>query len=861
MRKYFLLFSLLFTMLSTRAQVPSATVTAHEYDSLKQHGLINPSLHYNITLPSPVQVTPQGGNSRAGGCGCYIQPDASYTVAMAPNDDGSTGIINIPFNFCLYGQSWNQLYINNNGNISFGASYATFSASAFPTAGFTMVAPFWGDVDTRGAGVVYYKITPTALYVNWEAVGYFNQHTDLLNTFQLIITDGNDPVIGVGNNVAFCYQDMQWTTGDASSGVGGFGGVPATVGCNHGNGTDFIQFGRFDSPGTQYFGPFANNSQVSWLDNQSFTFNACSNTNIPPAIAGNIGLCDTLNICLHDTIVQTVQILSPELGQFTQVTASSLSPDFTVLGFNNGNTADITFQLIGNTVGTFDINITAWDNGTPPDTISFNLTIQVNNFPTAPPAITGADEYCQGGSTTLDAGTGYDTYQWNNGGGVNQTTTANAPGLWIVEVTKNGCRAWDTLNVIEHPNPVPQIVGYTLVCQGDSVPLSLGTTYTNYTWSTTETTPVIWVGAGNYTVDVTDSNGCTGTSLPFAVGVSNPTIGITGLNEFCLGDSTQLTASPTANFIAFNWSTGSNTSSTYAGASGWVQLTATDTAGCEARDSINLTVNPLPEPDFQTGPVCDGVAVSFADASQITSGNITGYDWNLGDGNTASGPNVNHQYGGAGTYNVSLVLTSDKGCIDSLQGSVTVYPNPTANYSAAPGCFQEVIFMDQSTPPAAIQTWYWGFGDDSTATQVDTSVALSHYYLNPGPYTTYLVVADTNGCTDSIAIDIIVDQGVQIPDTLPDILVQTSGVGNDKYDFEVFAPGFNECINYTFSVFNRWGFKVFEVNNDTNAPDLNCSACFTGKSNTGSLLSPGTYYFVLKGDQNVELHGTITIVD
>ncbi|MBK8364521.1 MAG: hypothetical protein IPL24_12920 [Bacteroidetes bacterium] len=91
----------------------------------------------------------------------------------------------------------------------------------------------------------------------------------------MIITDGFDPLLPPGSNVSFCYQDMQWTTGDASQGAGGFGGVPATVGVNSGNGTDYIQIGLFDQAGSQYDGPFANNDGIDALDNQSFIFNVC----------------------------------------------------------------------------------------------------------------------------------------------------------------------------------------------------------------------------------------------------------------------------------------------------------------------------------------------------------------------------------------------------------------------------------------------------------------------------------------------------------------------------------------------------------------------------------------------------------
>ena len=55
----------------------------------------------------------------------------------------------------------------------------------------------------------------------------------------VLISDGNDPSMGIGNNICFCYADMEWTTGNASDGVSGFGGTPATVGVNNGDGIKF----------------------------------------------------------------------------------------------------------------------------------------------------------------------------------------------------------------------------------------------------------------------------------------------------------------------------------------------------------------------------------------------------------------------------------------------------------------------------------------------------------------------------------------------------------------------------------------------------------------------------------------------
>lgn len=229
-------------------------------------------MEYRIAPNTPV-------HSSSSICQCWQTRDSSWSIVpvnggIPPeyrNDDGSSSIVSIPFTFCLYGTNWNNCYINNNGNISFGSPYGTFTASGFPNASFIMVAPFWSDVDTRGipSGLPYYKITPTYMVVQWDSVGYYNSYFDKLNTFQVIITNGSDLIVP-GGNVSFCYKDMQWTTGDASGGINGFNGSDAIVGANSGDGVNYIQFGAFNQPGGNYNGPAGPNSGIDWLDNQTF---------------------------------------------------------------------------------------------------------------------------------------------------------------------------------------------------------------------------------------------------------------------------------------------------------------------------------------------------------------------------------------------------------------------------------------------------------------------------------------------------------------------------------------------------------------------------------------------------------------
>ena len=111
---------------------------------------------------------------------------------------------------------------------------------------------------------------------------------------------------------------MQWTTGDFSGGSGGFGGTPSTVGVNNGNGTDYVQVGRFDQSGTAYDGPGGNNDGVDYLDNQCIGFNVSTAGNIPPS-ASNLPPNNTVTVACGQTVTINPQFLAPEVNQTVTV--------------------------------------------------------------------------------------------------------------------------------------------------------------------------------------------------------------------------------------------------------------------------------------------------------------------------------------------------------------------------------------------------------------------------------------------------------------------------------------------------------------------------------------------------------------
>ncbi|MDD5407248.1 MAG: PKD domain-containing protein [Candidatus Cloacimonas acidaminovorans] len=363
-RKFVILLFIIAAVLVSAQTIPYP-VTSKEYQDYKE-GLIGkipvqPPVYSNVPKGEQIPLVFQRQQRE----GLLIPLDDSFQLAMEGNDDYYTSVIQLPFAFDFYGTTYTEFYINNNGNVSFGNPYSTYTSYGFPVNGFPMLAPFWADVDTRSGGQVFYKMESNRVTVIWNAVGYFSNHTDRVNTFELVFTNGWDPVVGLGYNVAFSYADMQWTTGDASGGQNGFGGVPATVGLNKGDGIYYGLIGRFDHEGIDYYGPGGAPSGVSYLDNQLFRFTAIQGNFLPP-VFGNLP-AETVNIQEGESIQLHINASSPapENTVYAEVQSDFTAGFYADIISGNPCYINLTINGLRNNVGLHTITITAIDNGTP----------------------------------------------------------------------------------------------------------------------------------------------------------------------------------------------------------------------------------------------------------------------------------------------------------------------------------------------------------------------------------------------------------------------------------------------------------------------------------------------------------------
>ncbi len=166
--------------------------------------------------------------------------------------------------------------------------------------------------------------------------------------------------------------------------------------------------------------------------------------------------------------------------------------------------------------------------------------------------------------------------------------------------------------------------------------------------------------------------------------------------------------------------------------------------------TTDVTVFPSPEMAFTVAPetVCAGEPFTFTNGTL----NISGLEWDFGDGTTSTLSNPTHSYDANGTYNVTLTAALiSNGCTASLTQSVVVANTPVAAFSPDPasGCIDlEVAFQNSSVGADFSQ---WSFGDGNTSGLAEPF----HTYTTAGTYTIQLVAESLTGCTDTITSTVV----------------------------------------------------------------------------------------------------------
>lgn len=190
-----------------------------------------------------------------------------------------------------------------------------------------------------------------------------------------------------------------------------------------------------------------------------------------------------------------------------------------------------------------------------------------------------------------------------------------------------------------------------------------------------------------------------------------------------------------------------------------VKLTVTSNDLCSSEIIKSVTINEVPVPDFEATPTCDGEITDFTDLTTLSVGNIVEYSWQFGDGTVSTSQNPQKQYFNPGTYVVTLTVTSDKNCAQSVTKGVVVDALPVANFDVSDACLGETVLINNTTFFSGSQIAYaWDFGNGDSSDQTNPVYS----YPASGVYQITLTATTDQGCIDAVSRSLtVVDyQGV-----------------------------------------------------------------------------------------------------
>ncbi|MCB9224541.1 MAG: gliding motility-associated C-terminal domain-containing protein [Crocinitomicaceae bacterium] len=317
------------------------------------------------------------------------------------------------------------------------------------------------------------------------------------------------------------------------------------------------------------------------------------------------------------------------------------------------------------------------------------------------------------------------------------------------------------------------------------------------------------------------------------VDAAMPTVEAGVDQSVCDGTPVTLTASNYPGNATISWDNGVSDGISFTPSVGTITYTVIAdvcSGQCVITDNVNVEVNPIPVVAFTADTLigCEPLTVNFTNLSTEQYNCV----WDMGDGNTINSCGQVGYTFDAGTYNITLTVTSSAGCTDSYTEYSYIYvtPYPEANFIYSP---TEIDITDTEVDFTNLSTnadyYEWSFGYAGSAGSTDENP--THYFPDNagGQYTVTLLAGSNGGCSDQISIIVHIKDVVifYIPNTFtPD--------GNDVNN--EFTPVFTSGVDiydYHLTIFNRWGEIVFE--------SYNLAYGWNGHYGDGGLVDDGTY--------------------
>ncbi len=753
--------------------------------------------------------------------------------------------LQLPFDFKFFCANQNQITVNENGLIVFGAFTAAAASNTFipsTLAPNNFVAGLWTDLNSNpagsGNGVVTYFVTGSFPYrcfvVEWEDVLVMGSTATV--TFQIQLYETSNRVEIHMNPIA--------------------ANRPKTVGIENAAGN------------LGFFPPGRNNVNFSTTVNKAWRFN--------PAVQGtqlvtfewspNLGLDNVFG----DTVsaspgVNTQYVVT---AYFTDGCSTTDTVNLNITGFPytlsasklnlcpgestqlsfTGNATSVqwspTAMLTSPNQATTEATPTATTVYTVIATdatgcqVRDNITISIKANGIAKLGNDTAACYDESIVLTPTGGEPYTSYQWVPGGQTSPSLSVTETGSYFVVLSDGQCTfTSDTVEVTIHPKLA--LEGEDAgVCQGEELRLNAQQGLTGYLWNTGAQTSFIVVNTqGQYAYSATDQFGCRQFSDTINFSVSPlPTIQVSASKDpFCADSTSELSAGASQVDVVYSWALNSpqnvvGTGNPYGATEGGKYYVEANNKGCINSDSISI-VQLIPA----TTVLGDDISVCSCDTSiLLASFNLVSgatYEWSTG----ATTPSINVSASGA----YSLSVTDATGCPSAdevfIQINCLTVEAKTVDRNVVTVNDTVALTADNESYEAAFE-YIWQpalYLDDSTLRSPKS------FSANTDTVVYTLILRDTeNGCVafDTVAVYFLPPGGFAMPSAFS----PNRDGKNDRFFPYLRSPEFTKVKSLT--VFNRWGqllYSCADCNNDL--PNAGWDGSFDGKEQPA-----GSYLFAVE---------------
>ncbi len=431
----------------------------------------------------------------------------------------------------------------------------------------------------------------------------------------------------------------------------------------------------------------------------------------------------------------------------------------------------------GSTSATFDVVVSgsySVDVSLGSCSVSDQIDVTVNPVPIVN---LGADaSLCAGDQLVIDATMPGAAYLWQDNS-TGPTFTADATGVYDVDVTVNGCTSNDAIQVTVYPMPAVDLGADITVCQGTPVQLDATVAGATYIWQNGSTNATFDVNTtGTYSVTVYLGS-CSASDAIDVTVHQNPMVNLGADAALCDGD--QLVLNATTPGATYSWQDNSSAPTFIATTTGTYDVDVT-VNGCTTNDAINVAFNPMPTVDLGLdATICEGDPLQLDATSPGAS-----YLWQDGSTNATLDVTV------TGTYSVGVSLGS---CSATDAIDVTVNPSPDVDLGPDMAlCDGDQLVLNATTAGA---TYNWP----------DNSSAPTFAVTTDGIYDVDVTV---NGCTTNDAITVTFN-----PVPTMDLGADVAICQGDPLQLDATAPGAtylwqDGSTNATFAVINTGTYDV-----------------------------------------------------